>query len=98
MKFTNQRLVITHFMTGFMSLPACVVGTTPGDQEFTVIGLFAAFNLRSSSKAVIIAYIFAVAYRAMGLSLAAVPMPRASCSTGPNVGCMILPILVAAGS
>jgi hypothetical protein len=37
MKFTNQRLVMILFMIGFISLPACVVETTPGDQEFTVM-------------------------------------------------------------
>jgi hypothetical protein len=46
MKLTNQPLVMILFMMGFMFLPACVVGTTPGDHE---LSLFILHSLRSSS-------------------------------------------------
>src|SRR5215831_14818066 len=47
--FTNQRLIMIVFMIWFIPLPACVVGTTPGDQEFTVIALPIRRSLRSNS-------------------------------------------------
>src|SRR5215472_8737594 len=49
MKVTNQLLIMISFKTGLTPLPACVVGTTPGDQELTVIGFRAFRSLRSSS-------------------------------------------------
>ncbi|MGE5054958.1 MAG: hypothetical protein ACM3WP_12415 [Acidobacteriota bacterium] len=46
MKLTNQRLVINVLS---MPLAACVVGTTPGDHELTVIALPICCSFRSSS-------------------------------------------------
>src|SRR5579859_5458920 len=49
MNLTNHGLMMMVFRIGFTSLAACVVGTTPGDHELTVIPLRVSRSFLSSS-------------------------------------------------